>query len=83
MYCIPARQTMILECILSFHESAEAAMRQGVPLPKISGMPLRGKIMRLKSSLTNEKVEEGLKVMQEIQQSFALLSAGSERTVAS
>ena len=82
MYCTPARQTMILECILSFHDSAEAAMRAGVPLPKISGMPLRGKIMRLKSSLTNDKVDEGLSVMQEIQQSFALLATGTERTVA-
>ena len=83
MFCTPARQTMILECILSFHDSAEAAMHQGVPLPKISGMPLRGKIMRLKSSLSNDNVDEGLKVMQEIQQSFALLGAGTERMVAS
>ena len=83
MFCTPARQTMILECILAFHEAAAEAMRAGVPLPKIAAMPLRSKIMRLKSSITNERVEEGRLVLQEIRQSFAQLGAGTERTVVS
>ena len=83
MYCTPARQTLILDCILTFHESAEEAMRSGVPLPKIAAMPLRSKIMRLKSTISNEHLEEGRAVLQEIRQAFALLGAGTDRTVSS
>jgi len=83
MYCLPARQTLILDCILAFHESAENAMRAGVPLPKIAAMPLRSKIMRLKSTISNENLEKGRDVLQEIRQAFAQLGAGTERTVAS
>ena len=76
MYCIPARQTMILECILTFHESAEKAIHGGTPLPKIAAMPLRNRLMRLKSSIPNERVEEGRGVLLEIRQAFAELGAG-------
>ena len=82
MYCIPARQTLILNCILSFHEAAEEAMKAGVPLPKIAAMPLRNKIMRLKSTISNSQIEEGQGVLLEIRQSFAQLGAGTDRTVA-
>jgi V/A-type H+-transporting ATPase subunit A len=76
MYCVPARQTMILECILTFHELAEKAIHGGIPLPKIAAMPLRNRLMRLKSSITNERVEEGRGVLLEIRQAFAELGAG-------
>lgn len=83
MYCIPARQTMLLECIIAFHEAAENAIKSGVPLPKITGLPVREKLMRLKSTLSNEKVEEGHLVLQEIQQSFAQLGLGTQGALVS
>ena len=82
MFCIPARQTLILNCILSFHEAAEEAMKAGLPLPKIAAMPLRNKIMRLKSTISNSHIEEGQGILLEIRQSFAQLGAGTDRTVA-
>ena len=94
MYCVPARQTMILDCILAFHEAAEEAIRGGVPLPKIAALPLRNTIMRLKSAVTNENVAKGREVLEDIRRAFAGLNsggglgagpsanAGGERTVA-
>lgn len=79
MFCSPARQTMILACILGFHEAAVGAIHAGVPLPKIAALPLRARIMRLKSTIPNERVEEGQGVLQEIRQAFAGLGVGTER----
>ena len=76
MYCVPARQTMILDCILAFHEAAEEAIRGGVPLPKIAALPLRNTIMRLKSAVTNENVAKGREVLEDIRRAFAGLISG-------
>lgn len=78
MYCAPPKQTFLLTCILAFHEQAENAIKNGAPLLKISGLPIREKIIRLKSTLENTKVQEGLSIIQEIQQAFAQLSAGAQ-----
>lgn len=78
MYCAPPKQTFLLACILAFHELAENAIRNGAPLLKISGLPVREKIIRLKSTLENNKVQEGQSVIQEIQQAFAQLGAGAQ-----
>jgi V/A-type H+-transporting ATPase subunit A len=77
MYCVPARQTMILDCILAFHEAAEEAIRGGVPLPKIAALPLRNTIMRLKSAVSNENVAQGRATLEDIRRAFASLSAGT------
>jgi V/A-type H+-transporting ATPase subunit A len=71
MYCTPARQTLILRSILEFHHKAVEAIKSGVPLPKIAGLPLREKLMRLKSTVSNDKVEEGEAILQEIDQTFS------------
>jgi len=73
MYCAPQKQTLLLQCILTFHELAENAIKNGAPLPKVSALPIREKIVRLKSSLENDKVEEGRVVIQEIQAAFEQL----------
>jgi len=73
MYCAPQKQTLLLQCILAFHELAESAIKNGVPLPKVSALPIREKIVRLKSSLENDKLEEGRVVIQEIQAAFEQL----------
>jgi len=81
MYCAPAKQTLLLACILSFHDLAESAIKSGTPLPKISALPVREKIVRLKSSLENEKVKEGQVVIQEIRAAFSQLGAPTQGAV--
>ena len=81
MYCAPQKQTLLLQCILTFHELAETAIKNGAPLPKVSALPIREKIVRLKSSLENDKVEEGRMVIQEIQVAFEQLGVTAQGAV--
>ena len=81
MYCAPPKQTLLLTCILTFHELAESAIKRGSPLLKISALPIREKIIRLKSSLENEKVQEGQAVIQEIRAAFTQLGTSAEGAV--
>jgi V/A-type H+-transporting ATPase subunit A len=78
MYCSPERQVLILQCILTFHREAEAAMKAGLPLPKITAMPIRGEIVRLKSSLPNGDIASGQETLDRIRRSFAEAGAGTE-----
>jgi len=81
MYCAPPKQTLLLTCILTFHELAENAIKNGSPLLKISALPIREKVIRLKSSLENEKVQEGQTVIQEIRAAFAQLGTAAQGAV--
>jgi V/A-type H+-transporting ATPase subunit A len=81
MYCAPSKQMLLLSCILTFHELAEQAIKNGSPLLKISALPIREKIIRLKSTLENEKVQEGQKVIQEIRAAFAQLGTSAQGVV--
>lgn len=81
MYCAPPKQTLLLSCILTFHELAEQAIEHGSPLIKISALPIREKIIRLKSSLENERVQEGQAVIQEIRAAFAQLGTMAQGAV--
>jgi len=78
MYCSPERQVLILQCILSFHKEADAAVKAGLPLPKVTAMPLRGEIVRLKSSLANRDVALGQEMLDRIRRAFAEAGIGTQ-----
>jgi len=73
MYCAPPKQTLLLQCIITFYELAENAIKNGTTLLKISALPVREKIVRLKSTLENDKVKDGQAVLQEIRATFEQL----------
>jgi V/A-type H+-transporting ATPase subunit A len=66
MYCVPAKQVRLLELIMEFYERARTCIRLGAPLTKITSLkgddsesggqefPLRSRLSRLKSEITNE-----------------------------
>jgi V/A-type H+-transporting ATPase subunit A len=60
MYCIPAKQVRLLELIMEFYERAERCIKLGAPLIKITGLhsstgaPIRERLSRLKSEVSNE-----------------------------
>ncbi len=56
-YSSPRKQIMILELILEFHRRGLELIKRGAPLTKISSLPVRERILRLKSAVTNEDVE--------------------------
>jgi len=58
MYCVPMKQVRLLELIIEFHERSNACIKQGAPLTKISGMGLKEKLSRLKSTVRNDALDE-------------------------
>ncbi|MCL2318868.1 MAG: V-type ATP synthase subunit A [Treponema sp.] len=57
MYCVPAKQVRLLELIMEFHERAHSCIALGAPLIKITSLPIRERLSRLKSTLKNDDVQ--------------------------
>jgi V/A-type H+-transporting ATPase subunit A len=53
MYCTPAKQVRLLELIMEFYTRALTCIRLGAPLVKISALPIRERLSRLKSVVKN------------------------------
>jgi V/A-type H+-transporting ATPase subunit A len=56
-YCIPEKEVLLLKLIMEFHKRAEAAIKAGTPLPKITALPIRERLSRLKSEVRNEDMD--------------------------
>ncbi|HNY23111.1 MAG TPA: V-type ATP synthase subunit A, partial [Treponemataceae bacterium] len=53
MFSVPAKQIMILLVIMEFYRRALAVIKSGAPLGKVSGLPCREEIIRVKTSCAN------------------------------
>jgi len=69
-FCAPQKQVLILRAILEFHRRAEAVIKAGAPLPKISGLPIRERLSRLKSDVPNEAMHDMRLVEDDIAEAF-------------
>jgi len=69
-YCSPVKEVLLLRCIMEFHRRAELSIKVGAPLPKITALPVREKIVRLKSEVPNDKPEEIRACEREIEAAF-------------
>jgi V/A-type H+-transporting ATPase subunit A len=56
MYCIPSKQIRLLELIMEFYEKADTCIKLGAPLIKITSLPIREGLSRLKSDVKNEEI---------------------------
>ncbi|MBQ4236870.1 MAG: V-type ATP synthase subunit A [Treponema sp.] len=57
-YSVPEKQVQILMLIMEFYEKAGATIKEGCPLIKISELPVRGEIVRAKSVVPNERIDD-------------------------
>jgi V/A-type H+-transporting ATPase subunit A len=57
-YATPERQVRLLRAILVFHREASRAIDAGCPIAPLQELPLVPRLMRLKSSVSNEQIEE-------------------------
>jgi V/A-type H+-transporting ATPase subunit A len=55
-YSAPEKQLQILQLIMDFYKRAFAVIKQGAPLIKITDLPVREEIIRIKSSVPNDKL---------------------------
>ncbi len=54
-YCSPQKQFKMLKIILDFHSLAERVVNKGAPIFKITQLPITEEIMRMKTSVANDK----------------------------
>jgi V/A-type H+-transporting ATPase subunit A len=74
-YCSSQKQFKMLKIILDFHRSAERVVNKGVPIFKITQMPMTEEIMRMKTSVPNDKIEQLDDLEKRMQQYFESLEA--------
>jgi V/A-type H+/Na+-transporting ATPase subunit A len=78
-YCVPEKQLLILQTILEFHDLGEKALKQGVPLSDIIGLPSRERITRLKGEVPNDRIDEIRAAGRELGAAFGELGLKYER----
>ncbi len=54
MYSIPEKQILILSIIMSFYSQAAVIVKNGCPLVKITQLPCREQVMRIKTTFPND-----------------------------
>jgi V/A-type H+-transporting ATPase subunit A len=57
-YCSPQKQFKMLKIIMDLHKYADRIISKGAPIFKITQLPITGEIMRMKTSITNDKVDQ-------------------------
>ncbi|MGD0450025.1 MAG: V-type ATP synthase subunit A [Candidatus Bathyarchaeia archaeon] len=57
-YCSPQKQFKMLKLILDFHSLAERVVNKGAPIFKITQLPITEEIMRMKTSVANDKINQ-------------------------
>ena len=73
--CSLAKTSGLLEAILAFYEEANTAVHREVPLARITALPLREELMRLKEEPNNGFVEKKDAIIEKIKQVIGGLQA--------
>jgi V/A-type H+-transporting ATPase subunit A len=67
-YAVPEKQVKLLRAIIGFHRQAAAVIQKGRPVVTVRELPIIPKLLRLKSTVPNDRAEELDKVIEEINQ---------------
>ncbi|MCW3998691.1 MAG: V-type ATP synthase subunit A [Candidatus Bathyarchaeota archaeon] len=74
-YCSPQKQFMMLKIIVDFHRLAEDVVTKGAPIFKVTELPVMDEIMRMKSSIPNDKVGALDDLEKRMHENFEVLEA--------
>lgn len=74
MYSVPEKQISILQLIVHFYERGLAAVNSGVSVSEIAKLPVREEIIRVKSSIPNDKLEMFEPVRKSLEEQFGELN---------
>jgi V/A-type H+-transporting ATPase subunit A len=58
VYSVPEKQILILQLMMNFYRKALSIIKQGAPLLKITSLPVREEIIRIKTSVPNDALNE-------------------------
>lgn len=56
VYSVPEKQLQILQLIMNYYHRALAAIKSGAPLMKVATLPVREEIIRIKTTVPNDKL---------------------------
>ena len=70
VYSVPEKQIMILSLIMEFYEKSLALIKGGAPLVKVTALPVREEIVRIKTSVANDKLNEISTITAHINEQF-------------
>jgi V/A-type H+-transporting ATPase subunit A len=74
-YSTPLKQFRMLKIIVDYHRLSENVVSKGAPIFKVTEMPITEEILRMKSSIPNEKVDLLDDLEKRMYESFAMLEA--------
>ncbi len=72
-YCSPQKQFKMLKIIVDYHRLAENVVSKGAPIFKITQLPITEEILRMKTSIPNDKVALLDDLAQRMRESFGML----------
>ena len=71
VYSVPEKQILILQLMMSFYQKSLAIIRQGAPLMKLTGLAIREELVRIKTSIANDKIGEIAAIAKRMDDEFA------------
>jgi len=74
-YCSPKKQFKMLKIIVDFHHYADKVVSKGAPIFKVTQMPITEEILRMKTSVPNDKVDNLNDLENRMQKRFEELEA--------
>ena len=75
VYSVPEKQIQILLLMMEFYDRGAAVIKAGAPLSKVNSLPVKEEIVRLKTTVPNDKLE----MIKETESRFEEQMGGLER----
>jgi V/A-type H+-transporting ATPase subunit A len=72
-YCSPHKQFKMLKIIVDFHRLADNVVSKGVPIFKVTELPVMEDIMRMKNSIPNDQLDKLDAVEKKMNDNIAIL----------
>ena len=73
VFSVPEKQILILALMMQFYERSIALIKSGSPLLKITALPVREDIIRIKTSVANDNLSEITKVRMKMDDQFSAI----------
>ncbi|MGD6934190.1 MAG: V-type ATP synthase subunit A [Candidatus Bathyarchaeia archaeon] len=72
-YCSPQKQVKMLKIVVDFHHLADQVVSKGLPISKITSLPVTEEIMRIKTGIPNDKLSMLDDLDKKMRESFEML----------
>ena len=71
VYSVPEKQILILQLMMSFYKKSLSLIKQGAPLLKLTALSIREELVRIKTSIPNDKTDDIRDIEKRMDDEFA------------